>query len=152
MAVIPKRGELDPGCYVGICDCGTVVKTQDGDCTYNITIQAVAYPGQGKITTPGMADCPFLRNARLAVDWLFREDSPFLRSGSKMTIPGNHRNMYDFSFFMEPPGLEVFGFHLSPTYCLAAVAMATGWEVDEQVRNPRLRFILWLALHLSDPT
>ena len=134
-SVVPVSGVLDPGCHMGSYDCGSVVDEKDGKTTiYNMTVQSMAYPGTGQIVHPYMADFPFGDHARLAVEWLSREQDPFLRSGIKVDVSAD-RSKYDFIFCMEPQGLDVKGFHMRPTFFLAAVSMATGWEVDGKVRK-----------------
>ena len=133
--MVPVSDVLDPGCHMGSYDCGTVLDGENGKSTiYNMTVQSMAYQGTGQILHPNMADFPFRDHARLAVEWLSREQDPFLRSGIKVDVSAD-RFKYDFIFCMEPQGLGVKGFHMRPTFFLAAVSMATGWEVDDKVRK-----------------
>ena len=126
---------LDTGCHIGSYECGSVVDTAAGTSTmYNMTVQSMAYPGTGQVVHQGLANFPFGDHARLAVEWLSREQDPFLRSGIKVDVSAD-RFKYDFTFCMEPQGLGVDGFHMRPTFFLAAVSMATGWEVDGKVRK-----------------
>ena len=79
--------------------------------------------------------CPFPDHARVAIQWLFKEQDAFLRESIQGRITSANRNQYDISFYMEPQALDVFGYHMKATFCLAAAAMATGWKVDDKVRR-----------------
>ena len=141
--VIPPHDQLDPEYYLGTCDCGTVMQQDDGGyLVYNVTIQCLAHPGTGKVTMANLDFCPFRDHANVTLEWLFQEQDAFLRDSIQGRITSANRNQHDISFYVEPLIVNLHGYHMKATFCLAAAAMATGWKVDDKVR--RVDMIDWL--------
>ena len=102
---------------------------------HNVIIHCVAHPGTGQVKVFGLEDEPYLGYAIMAISWLSMERDNFLRSGFKFDMGGGGRDNYDFSFYMDPPGLKVFPYALERIFFIAVASMVTGWEVHSSVRK-----------------
>ena len=132
MAVARLDDELDDGFYVGTSDAGSFRAFDGAHQVMNVAIHCIAQRGTGMVTARNLPNVPWRDHAKVAIQWLFGEEDPFLRSNCKNLNLLNDRYNYDFSFYLDPH-FEVFGLHLGRTFCLAAAAMAVGCEMDQEV-------------------